>query len=190
MVNFFERLFKRSDNDVPVPSGSEQRSRREDPELLALRERNFERNLDEYLRRTVSEDERSMARAALTDPRSGNLEAISAQEMRARFMALNLHPDAEPENMIDGKVFEPRGNRQMNFERGLAKALGREITEEDLAEAQEFIESDPERKAAFDRMTGEQVAHYAETVVRRLLVNRLRAEESGAERNVDDIAAK
>lgn len=178
MVNFdFLGKFLGKKDAVSLPQ-SEAAPRQEDPKILALRERNFQNVLDQYLRRPATDRERSRARAVLIDAETGNLEAIAAEEMLARLakaeLRLQLRPDPEPENMIGGKVFEPRGNRESNFERGLAKALGREVTAEDLAEAQEFIDRDPATRAAFKVMTGEEASHYAEKVARRMLIEQLR----------------
>lgn len=188
MSNFFERLFgKKPRTEVPETAPSREAAsdaQQEDPAILELRERNFQATVEGYLRRAPTEREMDVARRVVTDAKTGKLAAISREEMLGLLQdaetRIQLRPTPEPENVIDGVEFEPRGNRQINFETRFAQALGREVTADDLAEAERYIDEEPGRREAFENMIGEEVATFADSVARQLMVRKLRGEEGEA----------
>ena len=174
MVNFdfFGRLLQRK--QVISPSQLEGIPKKEDPERLRIRESNFEKALSAFLRRPPSEEERALARRTMTNAETGNLLPMTVEDMREQFTKLDLHPSPEPDGVIGDKTYEPRGDRQRNFEHGLRRVLGGDLTDSDVAEAREYIKHDTVRRRDWPTMTGEEATHYGEKVAHRLLVRRLR----------------
>ncbi len=146
-------------------------------EHAELRVMNLRSALDEYLRRPATSREFEAVQRKMTDPKTGNIEKISREEMLQRIadFAKQLQLSQGPEiHEVHGQAYTPRGNRQTNFESGLAAGLGRDLTPADIQDAERYIDSIPGEREKFNKMVGEEASHYAETVARRILVQRLR----------------
>lgn len=173
MMNFLERLLGRPPVSETPRVADE--PRRENAEILALREMNLRKALDAYLERTATDEEFATARAEMTGgDATRDLEPLTMEEMRGRVSRIWQKLGRVPEAVPVGDVYAPMGNRQGNFEASLAKALGRNLTEADLAEAREMFEHDGAIQKKWKTMMGEEVANYARTIARQLLSEQLR----------------
>lgn len=157
--------------------------RREDPEILALRERNLRKALETYLDRTATDEEFATVRAEMTGgDATRDLEPLTIEEMRGRVSRIWQQLGRVPEIVPVGDVYAPMGMRQGNFEASLAKALGRDLTDADLAEAREMFEHDEVIQKKWSTLVGEEVAKYARVIAKELLSERLRGEADDYEK--------
>lgn len=189
-MGIFDRLFGRAAVSESTESVEPvARNRAEDPEILALRERNLGKAMEMFLDRPATAEEFAIVRREMTGgDASKDLESLSIEEMRGRVAKIWQHLGRVPEIVpVAIDVYELMGNRQGNFERSLAVALGRDLTETDLAEARGMFEDDEAIQSSWPTLVGEEVSHYAQNVARRMLSERLKNPDSNG---ADRIAAK
>lgn len=174
MREFFSRLVgggRSSEAPREIPRSSE--IRREDSEILALREKRFRAELAAFTGENVSDERFAIAKKALAG--NGDLPPLSAEEIRSKAQEIGRKFGWSPEAVPVVDAYEPMGDmyagmglRRKTFEEAFIRHLGRPVMPEDIAEARAIFENDPNIRQRWSQLIGEEVAQYARTVAEQL----------------------
>jgi hypothetical protein len=174
MREFFSRLVgggRSPEAPRELPRSSE--IRREDSEILALREKKLRAELSAFIGEDVSDERFALAKKELAG--NGDLPPLSAEEIRSKAQEIGRKFGWSPEAVPVLGAYEPMsdayvemGMRRKTFEEAFVRHLGRPAMPEDIAEARAIFENDPNIQQRWSQLIGEEVAQYARTVAEQL----------------------